>query len=127
MITAFNDSGTTGEDDEPLDTSIFKCRDFAEAYRDLEVRIHLQSTEQDPNYPSRPRLNFKGEIMGVNSIMGQVLMTEEGEICWQFVSEMGLLLGHCCSYSYTIFAGNWGRQCNGMEVGILVYFLSHTY
>ena len=85
MTTEYNQHNIGVEEDTILDKSLFQDPDFVEVYRIIGINMRIESTEHDPLHPSRPRLNFRGDIGGVNTMIGQVLMTKENEICWSFV------------------------------------------
>lgn len=70
-----------------LDPSIFEGPGFGEVFRSLDVEMMVTKTIYDPNHPKRPIICFVGEVAHSSSaISGQVKMTPDGQVRWQFVS-----------------------------------------
>ncbi|PIL22716.1 hypothetical protein GSI_15409 [Ganoderma sinense ZZ0214-1] len=81
IYNGFNVSDTT-----PLDTEIFDHPDFVEVYRSIYVELSVLGTEEDPDHPGRPRINFGGSIDGNAVIVGYVKVTPDDQIHWHFTS-----------------------------------------
>jgi hypothetical protein len=55
-------------------------------FRSLDVKMVVTKTMHDPNNPQRPIICFAGEVAHSSSAMtGQVKMTPDGQVRWQFV------------------------------------------
>ncbi|KAI0715635.1 hypothetical protein C8T65DRAFT_643498 [Cerioporus squamosus] len=76
-------------DDDPLYTDIFDGEDFVEVFRSIYVDLRVLSTEEDPDHPGRPRINFGGTVDGTGStatIVGYVKVTPDDQIRYHFTS-----------------------------------------
>ena len=51
----------------------------------LPVYFHIIGTEEDPGYPTRPRLMFVGEVRDGQTMVGRVEMTPDGHLRWKWV------------------------------------------
>ncbi|KAJ8483358.1 hypothetical protein ONZ51_g4756 [Trametes cubensis] len=77
----FNSSDT-----EPLHTEIFDDPDFIEVFRSIYVDLRVMGTEEDPDHPGRPRINFGGSLDGHAIFVGYVKVTPDDQIRWHFTS-----------------------------------------
>lgn len=102
VIEVYNNSG---ERNGQLDSSIFDDRahelpniysvsftpsfiaTFTEVYHVLDMPIRVISTTPSSTHPSRPRLNFAGQVVhSLSTVIGWVEMTPDDQIRWHFVS-----------------------------------------
>ena len=68
-----------------LDIKVFQDPTFHETFRVLPVHFRLIGAEMDPDYPTRPRLMFAGEVRDGQTMLGRVEMTPEGHLRWKWV------------------------------------------
>ena len=70
-----------------LNPSIFEESYFEEVFRSLDVKMVVTKTIPDPGHPKRPIICFAGEVAhGSSAMSGQVKMTPDGQVRWQYVS-----------------------------------------
>jgi len=50
-----------------------------------DIQFHVTSTEYDPAHPTRPKINFSGELNDY-IMKGYVNLTPDDQIRWHFVS-----------------------------------------
>ncbi|TBU59055.1 hypothetical protein BD310DRAFT_850189 [Dichomitus squalens] len=79
-------NGFNTSDTDPLHTEIFDDPDFIEVFRSICVDLRVLGTEEDPEHPGRPRINFGGSIEGTAVIVGYVKVTPDDQIQWHFTS-----------------------------------------
>ncbi|KAI0667709.1 hypothetical protein C8Q78DRAFT_1052179 [Trametes maxima] len=73
-------------DDEPLHAEIFDDPDFVEVFRSIFLELRIIGTEDDPDHPGRPRINFGGSLDGHAIFVGWVKLTPDNQIRWHFTS-----------------------------------------
>jgi len=73
-------------EDEPLDETIFEDAELQETFTAVDIFFRVINFEQDPDHPTRPRINYVGEMDGNFSIVGYVKLTPDDQIRWHFVS-----------------------------------------
>jgi hypothetical protein len=63
------------------------------------------NVEQDPDHPTRPKINYVGEMDGNFSFVGYVKLTPDNQIRWHFVS----FASSICAFTLTLtsLAGSW--------------------
>ncbi|KAH7924517.1 hypothetical protein BV22DRAFT_1035027 [Leucogyrophana mollusca] len=76
-------------DDEPLDATIFEDPDIEETYASVDIFFRVIDVEHDPDHPTRPKINYIGELDGNFSIVGHVRLTPDNQVCWHFVAGNG--------------------------------------
>jgi hypothetical protein len=64
---------------------MFRDPMFTETFRVLPVHLRIIGTEEDPEYPTRPRLMFAGEVRDGQTMVGRVEMTPDGHLRWKWV------------------------------------------
>jgi hypothetical protein len=64
---------------------VFQNPSFHETFRVSPVHFRVIGTEQDPDYPTRPRLVFAGEARDQTTTVGRVEMTLDGHLRWKWV------------------------------------------
>ncbi|OJA07874.1 hypothetical protein AZE42_07667 [Rhizopogon vesiculosus] len=74
-------------EDVPLDHAIFE--DAKETFSSINLFIRVINVEQDPDHPTRPKINYVGEMDGNFSIVGYVKLTPDNQIRWHFVAGNG--------------------------------------
>ncbi|KII86844.1 hypothetical protein PLICRDRAFT_164215 [Plicaturopsis crispa FD-325 SS-3] len=99
-LLAFNNFGVD-ETGAPK-PEFFDDPEFSEVYRSLEIKFAYKSSEHDPEHPTRPKINFVGEMMGHSTMFGWVKMTPDDQVRWHFVAGQ---------------AGNAIWSCEGVQVG----------
>jgi hypothetical protein len=75
------------------------------------------NVEQDPDHPTRPKINYVGEMDGKFSVVGYVKFTPDNQIRWHFVSLASGQLGLYCHADVNIAYRQLvteTRQCGGM-------------
>ena len=83
-------------DEGPLHTEIFDDPDFVEVFRSIYVELRVLGTDEDPDHPGQPRINFGGSINGTAIIVGHVRVTPDDQIRWHFTSgEQGHSIWRC--------------------------------
>lgn len=70
----------------PLDTSIFEGDDVPETHCSVVVYFRVIDVEPDPTHPTRPKINFAGELDGNFSVIGSVQLTSDEQVRWYFKS-----------------------------------------
>lgn len=75
--------------DEPLDHSIFEEGELQETFSAVDIFFRVINVEQDPDHPTRPKINYVGEMDGNFSIVGYVKLTPDDQIRWHFVAGNG--------------------------------------
>jgi len=67
---------------------MFGDPDFRELFRIIEVSFRVISTEYDPAHPTRPKINFAGEVQDNHTMVGYVELTPDDQLRWHFVSDV---------------------------------------
>jgi len=79
--------------DGSRDTTLFEQADFYEALRIIDIHFNIKSVIPNPDHPLRPTLKFEGDIYGLHRMVGEVSMTKEQTVRWNFNSgEVGNLI-----------------------------------
>ncbi|KAL4081186.1 hypothetical protein J3A83DRAFT_4083853 [Scleroderma citrinum] len=68
----------------PLDTSIFEGDDVSETHASVVVYFRVIGVEPDPVHPTRPKINYAGELDGKFSMLGSVKLTPDDQVWWHF-------------------------------------------
>ncbi|EGN94026.1 hypothetical protein SERLA73DRAFT_171860 [Serpula lacrymans var. lacrymans S7.3] len=68
-----------------LNYSVFEG-EFEETYRTVDVYFRVINVEPDPAHPTRPVINYVGEMDGHFTVMGWVKLTPDNQIRWHFVA-----------------------------------------
>lgn len=76
-------------EDEPLDQAIFEDGELQETFSAVDIFFRVINVEQDPDHPTRPKINYVGEMDGNFSIVGYVKLTPDDQIRWHFVAGNG--------------------------------------
>lgn len=76
-------------EDEPLDHTIFEDGELEETFSAVDIFFRVINVEQDPDHPTRPKINYVGEMDGNFSIVGYVKLTPDDQIRWHFVAGNG--------------------------------------
>ncbi|KAF9222953.1 hypothetical protein BS17DRAFT_755351 [Gyrodon lividus] len=69
-------------ENEPLDTSIFE--DAEETYSSIVLYFRVINVEPDPSHPTRPKINYIGELDGTFTLVGFVKLTADDQVWWHF-------------------------------------------
>lgn len=86
IIIVPSDSNLQLPEDEPLDQTIFEDGELQETFSAVDIFFRVINVEQDPDHPTRPKINYVGEMDGNFSIVGYVKLTPDDQIRWHFVS-----------------------------------------
>ncbi|KAA1474744.1 hypothetical protein DENSPDRAFT_866612 [Dentipellis sp. KUC8613] len=70
----------------PLDPTMFGDPSFVEIFRIIPVNFRIISTELNPKHPTRPKINFAGEVQDDHTMVGHVEVIEDDSIRWHFIS-----------------------------------------
>ncbi|KAG1728528.1 uncharacterized protein EDB91DRAFT_1060500 [Suillus paluster] len=76
-------------EDEPLDPTIFEEEELQETFSAVDIFFRVINVEQDPDHPTRPKINYVGEMDGNFTIVGYVKLTPDDQIRWHFVAGNG--------------------------------------
>lgn len=76
-------------EDEPLDCAIFEEGELQETFSAVDIFFRVINVEEDPDHPTRPRINYIGEMDGNFTIVGYVKLTPDDQIRWHFVAGNG--------------------------------------
>ncbi|KAI6139376.1 hypothetical protein BKA82DRAFT_141212 [Pisolithus tinctorius] len=74
---------------DALDTSIFEGDDVPEMHASVTMYFRVISTEHDPDHPTRPKINYAGELDGQFSVVGYVKLTSDDQTWWHFAGGNG--------------------------------------
>ncbi|KAF9240212.1 hypothetical protein BU15DRAFT_74129 [Melanogaster broomeanus] len=103
-------------EDEPLDTSIFE--DVDETYSSLSIYFRVIGIEPDPSHPTRPQINYIGELDGKFSIVGFVKLTADDQVWWHYrAGNENQLVWNCDA----IGLGNIRSQCGAVGVWSTIF------
>ncbi|KIJ64607.1 hypothetical protein HYDPIDRAFT_28541 [Hydnomerulius pinastri MD-312] len=72
----------TVPENEPLDTSILEGAE--EAYSSINIYFRVTDVEPDPDHPTRPKINYIGEMEGSFTLVGFVKLTADDQVWWHF-------------------------------------------
>ncbi|KAI6030429.1 hypothetical protein F5J12DRAFT_800318 [Pisolithus orientalis] len=84
-LTVYNYSSLS----DALDTSIFEGDDVPEMHASVTMYFRVISTEHDPDHPTRPKINYAGELDGQFSVVGYVKLTSDDQTWWHFAGGNG--------------------------------------
>ncbi|KAG2046576.1 hypothetical protein BDR06DRAFT_964924 [Suillus hirtellus] len=76
-------------EDEPLDHTIFEDGELEETFSAVDIFFRVINVERDPDHPTRPKINYVGEMDGNFSIVGYVKLTPDHQVRWHFVAGNG--------------------------------------
>ncbi|KAG0704455.1 hypothetical protein DFH29DRAFT_911428 [Suillus ampliporus] len=76
-------------EDEPLDVTIFEDEELQETFSAVDIFFRVINVEKDPDHPTRPIINYVGEMDGNFTIVGYVKLTPDDQIRWHFVAGNG--------------------------------------
>lgn len=86
MIIVPSDRHLQLPEDEPLDHTIFEDGELEETFSAVDIFFRVINVERDPDHPTRPKINYVGEMDGNFSIVGYVKLTPDHQVRWHFVS-----------------------------------------